>query len=832
MGIYNDLGFRDGMTGKEIAVLLAGQRSTWSLKLQSQDSAAQEEAQTKLLGIQLLTEAVTKISGDFQRPSLAMKTLCAAIDNELPNYREYEENMIRVCNEEANIANLNGILAYLNETGRDEVIDEWLMYLAEQGHTSAYQSYADRLLLRKDDALKAKEWYEKAIDAGRLDAEGYANYAETALADGSVQKAIDALKKADEMGNLEGAYRLAQIYDLGEDVRRNDDEALRLYQSVEKLAKGDLKERAQAGIKRVSDRIEARIEAERRRAEEYEKKFREAEAKAEAEYEAADEAKAAKLSAAAQASDEMKASAAEDTGAVTDDAAPVKEGDVPAGQDEAAKTDEAAEASGGDTGSDSTGNAACEQQDAKDAAAVGSADTAMSSVKPDDAPAEDTSKEEKKDNGTAADAAGKAVAAAAAAGAASSIADAVSGDADDIVISTISALLNENLQASQDKVDGVPDSFVKPTAAGERDDSRKRNSKNGRDRRASARQAARPDASRERQEKRDQAAGTARGRSSGSRQQGGQDRPSVQRDTAGRKTQHGPQEIRSGGKRGSSSGSGRSSGSPVGLIIIVIILLIILILLMLRMLGGKSGTTQQGGQDEVMTGTSVESGQESSEEEAGSAAETAQAAGRETVEGTPAGTADGSGLEGSEEQGGEQAAGERSVLDMLKGFDEHQVITSEFNESAYTVAVPSGYDATSELVSSSGRVYGVEYLFDRTLQKSWQDGVSGDGIGERIHVTFPQDTMISAIGIWNGTQSSSEYFRQNNRIKGVHLKLTYAGETYETDLELKDMMGEQAIVFDSPVPLEDFLMEIRSVTKGDSWDDTALAEMTFYTQKD
>ena len=124
MGIYNDLGFRDGMTGKEIAVLLAGQRSTWSLKLQSQDSAAQEEAQTKLLGIQLLTEAVTKISGDFQRPSLAMKTLCAAIDNELPNYREYEENMIRVCNEEANIANLNGILAYLNETGRDEVIDE------------------------------------------------------------------------------------------------------------------------------------------------------------------------------------------------------------------------------------------------------------------------------------------------------------------------------------------------------------------------------------------------------------------------------------------------------------------------------------------------------------------------------------------------------------------------------------------------------------------------------------------------------------------------------------------------------------------------------------
>ncbi len=829
MGIYNDLGFRDGMTGKEIAVLLAGQRSTWSLKLQSQDSAAQEEAQTKLLGIQLLTEAVTKISGDFQRPSLAMKTLCAAIDNELPNYREYEENMIRVCNEEANIANLNGILAYLNETGRDEVIDEWLMYLAEQGHTSAYQSYADRLLLRKDDALKAKEWYEKAMNAGRLDAEGYANYAETALADGSVQQAIDALKKADEMGNLEGAYRLAQIYDLGEDVRRNDDEALRLYEEVEKLAKGDLKERAQAGRKRVSERIEARIEAERRRAEEYEKKFREAEAKAEAEYEAADEAKAAKLSAAAQGADAEKTAA---------DAVIGADAKAEAAADENASVqDEAAKAAGEtgaaeDSAKETAGNA--EELKPEVEGTVSDAGAQSPSAAPDEVPAgfaEQAQKQDAAEAGTKESSTGGTETAQAA----GISADASSSEVDDIVISTISAMLNEGLADSQSKVDGVPDSFVKPAAAaGEREDAKKRASKNGRDRKAAARQAARPDVTRERQEKRDQAAGTARGRSSGSKPQNGQDRTSVQRDTTGRKTQHTPQEIRSGKKRSSSSSSGgsRNSGSPVGLIIIVIILLIILIFLMLRMLRGNSGTARQDGQDEVVAGTSLENSQEGAEQEANSV-EAGQESGQQAGEEVSSSAEQGSEAPAESESGQDvvEASGERSALDMLRGFDEHQVITSEFNESAYTVAVPSGYDATSELVSSSGRVYGVEYLFDRTLQKSWQDGVSGDGIGERIHVTFPQDTYISAIGFWNGTQSSSEYFRQNNRIKDVHLKLTYAGETYETDLELKDMMGEQAIVFDAPVPIEDFLMEIRSVTKGDSWDDTALAEMTFYTQK-
>ena len=180
----------------------------------------------------------------------------------------------------------------------------------------------------------------------------------------------------------------------------------------------------------------------------------------------------------------------------------------------------------------------------------------------------------------------------------------------------------------------------------------------------------------------------------------------------------------------------------------------------------------------------------------------------------------------------EEEAQQAAITSALQGLGNYTVLTEgAFNESDYAIIMPVNCEASSMLVGQSGKVYGTEFLFDRTVETSWQEGEADEGLGTTIYAEFPENTRIKAIGLWPGNQVSEEKFKANNRPTQLTFSAAYADQTYSTDVQLQDIMGEQLILFENSVPVDNILMTIKAVASGAVYNDTVISEMTFYTDK-
>lgn len=139
---------------------------------------------------------------------------------------------------------------------------------------------------------------------------------------------------------------------------------------------------------------------------------------------------------------------------------------------------------------------------------------------------------------------------------------------------------------------------------------------------------------------------------------------------------------------------------------------------------------------------------------------------------------------------------------------------------------PSGAKASSSLPSTNEFSYGPANLSDNDLATAWNEGASGDGVGEWLSFSFNQPLYLSRIDIANGYQRDHKRFVGNGRVRALQIEYSN-GATQE--VQLYDDMGYQQI--EPVVSREEGISSIRltiiSVYPGGSWDDAALSEIRF-----
>ena len=136
--------------------------------------------------------------------------------------------------------------------------------------------------------------------------------------------------------------------------------------------------------------------------------------------------------------------------------------------------------------------------------------------------------------------------------------------------------------------------------------------------------------------------------------------------------------------------------------------------------------------------------------------------------------------------------------------------------------------ASSTLKSYKDISYDADNVHDFSLRSAWVEGVLGDGLGESITFTFEAKTpKISTIEIYNGYLKSEKLWKENSRVADLNL---YINGKFYAVLKLKDTNAKQifSIEYDANDDSElVFKFEIRSVYKGDKYEDTCLSEIEF-----
>lgn len=151
--------------------------------------------------------------------------------------------------------------------------------------------------------------------------------------------------------------------------------------------------------------------------------------------------------------------------------------------------------------------------------------------------------------------------------------------------------------------------------------------------------------------------------------------------------------------------------------------------------------------------------------------------------------------------------------------------------------------------------YGPVNLSDSDPMTCWAEGVSGDGTGEFILTTIPEN--ITQLRIRNGYQKNEKLYLANNRPKKLEFSVFacyqlsgYVTEThtgygisevlYTSTAILKDTMGYQNVYtdinwpdiymeqsHDNTFPKDIFILKIKilDVYKGNKWDDACISDI-------
>ncbi|OPZ77635.1 MAG: Nicotine adenine dinucleotide glycohydrolase (NADase) [Actinobacteria bacterium ADurb.Bin444] len=143
---------------------------------------------------------------------------------------------------------------------------------------------------------------------------------------------------------------------------------------------------------------------------------------------------------------------------------------------------------------------------------------------------------------------------------------------------------------------------------------------------------------------------------------------------------------------------------------------------------------------------------------------------------------------------------------------------------------PSNAKASSSLPPTDQFTYGPSNLSDNDLSTAWNEGASGDGVGEWLSFSFNQPVRLSRIDIANGYQRDQKRYLGNGRVRG--LRIEYSNGDMQ-EIQLYDDMGYQEVqpAVPSDVGISSVRMTILSVYPGESWEDAALSEIRFIGER-
>ena len=172
--------------------------------------------------------------------------------------------------------------------------------------------------------------------------------------------------------------------------------------------------------------------------------------------------------------------------------------------------------------------------------------------------------------------------------------------------------------------------------------------------------------------------------------------------------------------------------------------------------------------------------------------------------------------------------------------DEQIVITKEEEETVRPedltvnfISKPSSFEklnptqagSTSELYQQDAEdPNNVWMAMDGNSDTSWQEGVSGSGIGEQIWYSFEEKKEIKYLSFKLGNWRTKEYLEGNNRPKVLNVRV---GD-FSFQVEFPEEQQEYWIELSEPYPADEVEYEIVSVYKGTTWDDTCIAELGIY----
>jgi phosphate transport system substrate-binding protein len=128
--------------------------------------------------------------------------------------------------------------------------------------------------------------------------------------------------------------------------------------------------------------------------------------------------------------------------------------------------------------------------------------------------------------------------------------------------------------------------------------------------------------------------------------------------------------------------------------------------------------------------------------------------------------------------------------------------------------------ASSELASGNRDSYGVENIRDDT-DRSWAEGVAGNGEGEWVRFDFADPTPVAGFVLRNG-YGNLDFYARNNRVKSF--KVVFDGGYAET-VAVKDSWEFEQYRFAETVTCKSLRFVIGEVYAGDQYDDTCIAEL-------
>lgn len=133
-------------------------------------------------------------------------------------------------------------------------------------------------------------------------------------------------------------------------------------------------------------------------------------------------------------------------------------------------------------------------------------------------------------------------------------------------------------------------------------------------------------------------------------------------------------------------------------------------------------------------------------------------------------------------------------------------------------------EASSELPPDQyTSYYGANNVLDNDFTTAWNEGATGNGIGEWISVNASTPQWTSGVEIVTGYPKTSDVYYKNNRARDITIQLS---DGYEQQVTLADAYREyQRITFDDYHQTTFIRVRIDSIYEGDRWDDASIDEI-------
>ena len=132
--------------------------------------------------------------------------------------------------------------------------------------------------------------------------------------------------------------------------------------------------------------------------------------------------------------------------------------------------------------------------------------------------------------------------------------------------------------------------------------------------------------------------------------------------------------------------------------------------------------------------------------------------------------------------------------------------------------------AASSTIVQSGTSNDPLLVFDRVDSTSWQEGVSGYGVGEWLKASFDGTYKVKYLAFRLGNWKNDKYYYGNAKPKTLRILIG----NFEGEITFPDERAVQLVEFSQEVDANAIEITIVDVYPGTSWADTCIAAMDIY----